>query len=850
MVSEAGIHTDPNKIDAIQNWPVPNSVREVRRFLGFAGYYRRFIKGFASIVRPLNDLLVGQVTNPKARKKKSPKRVPFKWTSVQQESFETIIDRLSNPPVLAYADYSLPFKVHTDASVNGLGAVLYQNQDNKERVIAYASRSLKPSERNYPAHKLEFLALKWAVCEKFHDYLYGSQFEVITDNNPLTYVLTTAKLDATGQRWVAALSGYKFSIKYRSGKKNADADGLSRCKHPQEVKTIFPDMLKAISHSLSVMDKDCSLVESLAVSPAHVSKQILEIPEQLLQTYGLTFKDWRKAQLSDPCIGFILNKVETGSKAPAKRTLDQAVDARYLREWDKLFVSQGVLHRKVSINEQDFQQLVLPPVFRQEVFQALHDDLGHQGMDRTTSLFKQRFFWPGMDAFVKESVRACDRCIRRKAVGGKSAELVNITSSSPMEIVCLDYLSLERSKGGHENILVINDHFSRYAQAIPTRNQTAKTTARVLFDNFIVHYGFPARIHSDQGQNFESHLIEELCQIARVEKSRTTPYHPMGNGQVERFNQTLLKMLGTLEEYQKSDWKSHVPTLVHAYNATFHNSTGFSPYFIMFGRHPRLAIDAFLGITPDTLSSTKSTEYVRKLRQRLDFAYRNAQEQAKKTGAVYKHYYDETARSSVLMPGDLVLVQKVGVKGKHKIGDKWEHDPYIVISQPNDDIPVYEVRRDNSRAKKTRLLHRTLLLPFVGLPRLDEEDFEEDPDSLVVVGDDQQDQAISRIDPGDSAVRTNSEDSLMSENDDSSDKEAPLELDGTGKRYVIPMLRGPDDPGVLPRDTALPPTRAQELRESSGSSSQSSSDDEDRPRRPQRSRKKPQWMRSDDWVLS
>ena len=446
VVSEAGIQTDPNRIDAIQNWPIPNSVRKVRRFLGFVGYYCRFIKGFESIVRPLNDLLVGQVTNPKARKKKSPKRVPFKWTSVQQESFEAIIDRLSNPPVLAYADYSLPFKVHTDASVNGLGAVLYQNQDNKERVIAYASRSLKPSERNYPAHKLEFLALKWTVCEKFHDYLYGSQFEVITFNNPLTYVLTTAKLDATGQRWVAALSGYKFSIKYRSGKKNADADGLSRCKHPQEVKTIFPDMLKAISHSLSEMDKDCSLVESLAVSPAHVSKQILEIPEQLLQTYGLTFKDWREAQLSDPCIGVILIKVETGSKALAKRTLDQAVDARYLREWDKLFVSQGVLHRKVSINEQDFQQLVLPPVFHQEVFQVLHDDLGHQGRDRTTSLFKQRFFWPGIDVFVKESVRACDRCIRWKAVGGKSAELVNITSSSPMEIVCLDYLSARKIK--------------------------------------------------------------------------------------------------------------------------------------------------------------------------------------------------------------------------------------------------------------------------------------------------------------------------------------------------------------------------------------------------------------------
>ena len=136
--------------------------------------------------------------------------------------------KLSNPPVLAYADYRLPFKLHTDASCSGLGAVLYQCQDGLDRVIAYASRSLKPSERNYPAHKLEFLALKWAVTDKFHDYLYGAQFEVVTDNNPLTYVLSTAKLDATGHRWVAALANYNFPITYRSGRLNQDADGLSR----------------------------------------------------------------------------------------------------------------------------------------------------------------------------------------------------------------------------------------------------------------------------------------------------------------------------------------------------------------------------------------------------------------------------------------------------------------------------------------------------------------------------------------------------------------------------------------------------------------------------------------------
>ena len=200
-----------------------------------------------------------------------------------------------------------------------------------------------------------------------------------------------------------------------------------------------------------------------------------------------------------------------------------------------------------------------------------------------------------MDAFVKESVRACDRCIRRKAVGGKSAELVNITSSSPIEIVCLDYLSLERSKGGHENILVITDHFSRYAQAIPTRNQTAKTTARVLFDNFIVHYGFPARIHSDQGQNFESHLIKELCQIARVEKSRITPYHPMGNGQVERFNQTLLKMLGTLEEYQKSDGSHMFQLLCMPITQLFTTALDFPHTSLCLGGIQGLQLMPFLG---------------------------------------------------------------------------------------------------------------------------------------------------------------------------------------------------------------------------------------------------------------
>ena len=241
VVSEDGIKTDPEKLKVLKDWPIPKNVKDVRKFLGFAGYYRRFVKGFARIVRPLNDLLVGNST-----KKPSRRRTPFQWGETQQRAFETIIEKLSNPPVLAYADYRKPFKLHTDASSSGLGAVLYQHHDGIDRVIAYASRSLKPSERNYPAHKLEFLALKWAITDKFHDYLYGATFEVVTDNNPLTYVLTTAKLDATGHRWVAALSNYNFSLTYRSGKLNQDADGLSRLIEGQDQQVMYPEVLKAI----------------------------------------------------------------------------------------------------------------------------------------------------------------------------------------------------------------------------------------------------------------------------------------------------------------------------------------------------------------------------------------------------------------------------------------------------------------------------------------------------------------------------------------------------------------------------------------------------------------------------
>ena len=198
---------------------------KVRSFLGFVSYYRRFIPNFSKVAKPLNKLLQNLEGTPSQKKK-------FKvfWQPEQQEAFETLQRLCTESPILAYADFKAPFVCHTDASGGGLGAALYQVQDGQKRVIAYASRSLSKNERNYPVHKLEFLALKWTITDKFHEYLYGAEFQVFTDNNPLTYVLTTAKLDATGHRWVAALSNYTFSIIYKPGKGHHDADALSHIR--------------------------------------------------------------------------------------------------------------------------------------------------------------------------------------------------------------------------------------------------------------------------------------------------------------------------------------------------------------------------------------------------------------------------------------------------------------------------------------------------------------------------------------------------------------------------------------------------------------------------------------------
>lgn len=712
IVSERGVEADPKKVEKIVNWPTPRNVPDVREFLGFAGYYRKFVRNFARHAKPLTDLLGGNSLRKKG--KGLPLQSSWRWGPSQQESFECLKEKLTTPPILAYADYSLPFTLHTDASREGLGAILYQEQNGEMRVIAYASRSLNKSEQNYTAHKLEYLAVKWAVTDKFQEYLYGNRFTIYTDNNPLTYVLTTAKLDATGHRWLAALGSYNFDIHYRPGKTNRDADILSRLPKRLESEATVPDV--ASDDEYHVITRDaitaiCQMTDSPYIDSMCYSTTVLDDPNLDMTT--INYGDWRRAQHDDPILGPLMEWVTRNERPGTGQHATDTETLRLLREIDHLRMQRGVMYRNTEVQGQERLQLVLPQSYRTMALRGVHDDTGHLGRDKTLSLLRDRYYWPGMSKDVEDRVRNCSRCLHRKTTNTK-APLVSIKTVQPFELVCLDFLTLEMAKGGFQYVLVITDHFTRYAQAIPTRNMSARTTAEALFNHFIVHYGFPLRIHSDQGANFEGRLIRELCTIAGLEKSRTSPYHAMGNGMCERFNQTLMNMLGTLESSQKHDWSTHVGPLVHAYNASRHESTNYSPFYLMFGREPRLPIDVALGHEFHTDGKTYS-KFVESLRERLTEAYQIATSEANKASDGQKKTYDRHTRDMVLSIGDRVLVRRLAFQGRHKLADRWEEAPYVVKKQLNPDIPVYIVRREDGRGRE-RTLHRNHLLPIGSIP--------------------------------------------------------------------------------------------------------------------------------------
>ena len=402
-ISAKGVSCQDEKTEVVRKWPVPHTAKELRSFLGFAGYYRRFVKHYARIAGPLHQLAN---CNSKAKNKR-PVPIDGHWKEEHQKAFQQLKDALTSAPVLAFTDFSKPFILETDASQEGLGAILSQKQpDGTQRVVAYASRCLRPTERNetnYSSFKWEMLALKWAVTEKFRSYLLGSQFEVLTDNNPLAH-FKTSHLGALEQRWAAQLAQFDFTVRYKPGRNNR-ADALSRMPAgkllpPQS--TSVPAKVAAVQEVWYERLKVPQAAFPTSAPAAPTAK--LEASTRVLPT--LSSQDLARLQREDCGIAPVL-------KAWPDRPKDSATGAllTLCRQHQRLKMQNGVLYRHAHDNILgDLQQLVLPSSLRPDVLQELHDGMGHQGVERTLGLIRPRAYWPGMTEDVRQYIRACERC--------------------------------------------------------------------------------------------------------------------------------------------------------------------------------------------------------------------------------------------------------------------------------------------------------------------------------------------------------------------------------------------------------------------------------------------------------
>ena len=708
-VSGEGICPDPEKIRAICEFPVPEDVKGVRSFLGLSGYYRRFVKGYAAISGPLRSLLCGEDLQKSRKRKKKEKRrqvtkIIFEWTQACQAAFDLLKEKLCSAPVLGYPDFQKPFILETDASFAGLGAVLSQDQDEGRRVIAYASRGLRNEERNmenYSSFKLELLALKWAVSEKFREYLLGANFTVFTDNNPLTYI-KTAKLGAVETRWVAQLAPFNFDLKFRSGRLNTNADVLSRNPvhsediHVNEVQLLMNDWVPGSNLPAEVQQSMRGVMATTWQEEVTTrSKTLAPTPSTALQ--GLTKEELTNLQAQDKSISAIQRYWRAG-RQPGKKVRGSLTvkTKKLLSLWSSLSEVDGLMVRKVLDQGDEHQQVLLPESLKDRVLKALHDDLGHQGAEKTLGLVRKRFYWPFMGKDVAAHCQKCARCVLSKTGKTVKTKMGHLMASKPLDILAIDFTLLDKSSTGQEDVLVMTDVFTKFTIAVPTRDQKATTVAKTLVREWFVRYGVPRRIHSDQGRNFESNLIKELCHLYGIAKTRTTPYHPQGNGQCERFNRTLHDLLRTLPPEKKRRWPEHLAEVVFAYNVAPHATTGYSPYYLFFGREPQLPIDHFL---TDDLQEARAgedpvSEWVEDHYRRMTTALSRARSNLECEALKRKTRYDQKATANSLPIGTRVFLRN-RVLGRNKIQDAWSAKPYRVVRQPTDGGPVYEVEPTN-----------------------------------------------------------------------------------------------------------------------------------------------------------
>ena len=553
--------------------------------------------------------------------------------------------------------------------------------EGTEHVIAYNSKSLNPAQQKYCTTRRELLAVV-ATLDHFKGYVWGPKFIVRTDHAALVWLKNLKNIQGMLALWLAKLQQFHFEIVHRPGTQHGNADGLSRCPQcdrgvcapiindaPSDPEQPYASSCVGSSLDSELIPEDSgeTCMAAVMLAQSHNSELITA------------------AQMTDSDITIVWNWL-LADKFPA-RTNDFAPASHDLKSYwigrRNLFLDKNNILWRNRSDPTARAQLIVPRSLRDTLFNDSHHTTygGHFGMSHTHSKLQLHYYWPGMSDFVRDRIRACHKCVARKSPVNRRHPMGHVPVSGKFERVAMDLLDVSViSSNGCKYILVVCDYFTKYTEAYPLKDKTARSVADALMYVWLPRYGFPLFLHSDQGKEFDNVMIHELSELLGTVKTKTTPYHPRSDGLVERFNRTLLAMLAMFVSQEHDNWDDLLPFMMLAYNTTVHASTGFTPYRLVFGDecnlpgnlvHRELRADPPPG-DPGTCASW--------VRQALYESYDEVRAQQQRATHRQKRNYDSKAVARAFPIGCWTLRYYPPAR-KNKLCSPWI-GPYKVIRAP------------------------------------------------------------------------------------------------------------------------------------------------------------------------
>ena len=576
LVSGEGIEPLPEKLEAVRKMPPPTTPKEVRQFLGLVGYYRKFVPKFADIARPLTNL--------------TKQDVPYEWTTKCQEAFEFLKEMLLKEPVLKYPDPGKPYTLFTDASKFAWACVLTQEYehefDGKKRKIlhpiTYMSGLFKGSQINWATLTKEAYAIYISV-KKLDHYLQDAEVTLRSDHLPLKSFLQKNTLNTKVNNWAIDITSRCRNIQFEciKGIKNTLADTMSRLikitpEIEQKPEPQGQEFGYDIFETLEPIETTTHCINELK---EEIQTKQNAIPDDLLPIIDLTASQLEDIQMKDKFIKNIVNRLV----------------AKQQPEGKPYYLEGKLLKKYIYDNKQRFEVTVVPPNCAPLLLNLAHDQLGHNGTARTYMLLKRTYYWKGMKTGVSNYVKQCKLCQKQNILPVKYVSGHFSAPMAPMEFISMDLIGdFTPSSKGNKYALTVICMLTGYTFCIPIPTKKTSDVITAYIDNVYSKFGGSKKILSDNGTEFKNQLFEKIAKELGVEfKCYTAPYHPQSNGRIEGFHH-FLKSCMTKHISTTMEWDQIVHLATAAYNFFPNEHSKENPFFLMFGRDPRVPLNTLL----------------------------------------------------------------------------------------------------------------------------------------------------------------------------------------------------------------------------------------------------------------